>query len=264
MTLIIGFKCQDGIVLGADGAATLGVMGQTTVRQAAKKLSILHDSVALGVSGPVGLAQRICGEVGNLWESKSLSGKKPFEAMTIVREALWKHVEPELKAAQQAMNVIGPGAAAESALCATVIALPVSKIPCLFQFNQQCYPEEATDDLPFVAIGSGQKIADPFLAFLRRIFWRSVLPTLGEGTFAVLWTLKHAIQTTPGGISDPTQVIVLRKTSDKWQARELLELEKQEHEQAITEAERSLVQFRDGFRKADQEDQSSAIPKPTS
>lgn len=63
MTLIVGIKCDDGIVLGADGAATLGVMGQSTVRQATKKLDILKESVVVGVSGPVGLAQRIRGEI---------------------------------------------------------------------------------------------------------------------------------------------------------------------------------------------------------
>ncbi len=63
MTLIVGLKCSDGIVLGADGAATLGVMGHQTARQTTKKLTILSESVVVGVSGPVGLAQRVAGEV---------------------------------------------------------------------------------------------------------------------------------------------------------------------------------------------------------
>ena len=52
MTLIIGIKCKDGIVLGADGAATLGAMGQRTILQPMKKLEIISSAMVLGVSGP--------------------------------------------------------------------------------------------------------------------------------------------------------------------------------------------------------------------
>ncbi len=38
MTLIIGIKCSDGIVMGADGAATFATLGQPTIRQETKKL----------------------------------------------------------------------------------------------------------------------------------------------------------------------------------------------------------------------------------
>ena len=58
MTLIIGIKCEGGIVMGADGAATLGCMGTHTVVQECKKLQLLCNSIILGVSGSVGLAQR--------------------------------------------------------------------------------------------------------------------------------------------------------------------------------------------------------------
>lgn len=263
MTLIVGIKCQDGIVVGADGAATLGVMGQTTVRQATKKLDILKESIVLGVSGPVGLAQRIRGEIELLWEDKKLSGKRPHEAMSILRDVLWKHVEPELKAATVAMSVVGAAAAAESAICATMVALPISKVPCLFQFNQQCSPEEATENLPFVSIGLGQRIADPFLAFIRKIFWPRNLPTLAEGVFATLWTLNHAIDTAPGGISGPTQIVRLEKASGgNWRARELAEAEQEEHQEAISEAENSLRSFRDSFRPAQKKAELPGPPKP--
>lgn len=249
MTLIIGIKCAEGIVLGADGAATLGVLGQTTARQVTKKLSILDDVIVLGVSGPVGLAQRTQGETEALWASKALSGKKPFEAMAIIRLALWKHLEPELKAAQVAMGVVGPQAAAQSAVCSTLLALPVSKNACLFQFDHQGAPEEASDKLPFVAIGLGQPIADPFLAFLRRIFWPGRLPNLSEGVFTTLWALNHAIATAPGGISEPTQIVVLERSNDAWRARELPEEEQQEHQEAITFAEKHLASYREAFTR---------------
>jgi hypothetical protein len=261
MTLIVGIRCIDGIVVGADGAATLGVLGQTTARQVIKKLSILNGVIILGVSGPVGLAQRIQGETEALWADKAFSGKKPFEAMAIIRSALWKHLEPELKAAQVSMSVVGPQAAAQSAICSTVLALPVSKNACLFQFDHQGAPEEASDKLPFVSIGSGQPIADPFLAFLRRIFWPGRLPNLSEGVFTTLWVLNHAIATAPGGISEPVQIVVLERSGDGWRARELPEEEQQEHQEAITFAEQHLACYRESFSRT-LEGRTPEPPKP--
>ena len=224
MTLIVGIKCSDGIVVGADGAATLGAMGQQTVRQATKKLDIIGKSVIVGVSGPVGLGQRIRGEVETLWDAKKLSNKKPYEAMNELRQVMVRHVMSELEVAQLAMKVIGH-VGAQDAICATVVAVTVGGVPCLFQFSQNCSPEQATDNLPFVAVGSGQAIADPFLAFLRRIFWKDKAPSLQEGCFAALWTLDHAIQINAGGISEPKQLMVLENTEKNWEALEVPEQE---------------------------------------
>lgn len=245
MTLIIGIKCRDGVVVGADGAATFQAMGQSTIRQETTKLDILENRVIVGVSGPIGLGQRIKAEIKSLWTDSKLGfgEQKPTEAMKTIRDTLWqKHIGPELKIAQEAAGAIGQPLALQSALVQTVVCLPLKGVPCLFQFDQQGAPEEATDTLPFVAIGSGQFIADPFLAFLRRIFWRDCLPTVNDGIFTTLWALDHAIQTNPGGVSDPKQVMILERTqkvpqanptNQIWKARQLQETEFQEHMEAI-------------------------------
>ncbi|MDP8212109.1 MAG: hypothetical protein P9X22_02305 [Candidatus Zapsychrus exili] len=240
MTLIIGIKCKDGIVMGSDGAATLGNISQKTVSQTIKKLQIIADSIVLGVSGPVGLGQRFNGEIASLWKNRGLSGKEKHEAMAILRRALWKHAEDELKAATVARGAIG-GAALQSAISNVVLAVPVSGHLCLFQFDQQCSPEEVTEYLPFVAIGSGQNIADPFLAFIRRIFWPDRLPSIEEGVFAVVWTLEHAILTNPGGIGEPKQIVVYPNEEKKIEelSRDLLK----EATEACHSAEKHLSDF---------------------
>ena len=64
MTLILGIRCTDGIVLGADGSATLGALGTYTARQqSVKKLRIVRDKIVFGLSGPVGLGQLLCAGV---------------------------------------------------------------------------------------------------------------------------------------------------------------------------------------------------------
>lgn len=243
MTLIIGIKCTNGIVIGADGAATLGTMGQRTILQPIKKLQIISKSIILGVSGPVGLGQRFKGELQKLWEEKKFSGKKPFEAMGILRQALWKHAEGEWKAANVTSPIIG-NISLQSVLTHSIIALPISKEPCLFQFDQQCAPEEATEDLPFISTGSVQNIADPFLAFIRRVFWPKGLPSINSGIFATVWTLRHAIKTAPGGVAEPTQIVKLQKGNSNWQVQELPSEELEEHIEASSNAEKHLSEFK--------------------
>lgn len=125
-----------------------------------------------------------------------------------------------------------------------LVALPISKQPSLLMFDQQGAPEEAPSDLPFYAIGSGQACADPFLAFLRRIFWKDQLPSFAGGVFAVLWTLNHAIKTTPGGIADPKQIVTLKRDGDSYVALELMDEDLQEHLEAIEAAEARLADFK--------------------
>src|ERR1043165_9396221 len=178
MTLIVGIKCSDGIVVGADGAATLGELGQPTVRQDARKLSILSHKIIIGVSGKVGLGQRIIERIGDLYSGGKLVGAKPGAAMTIMRTAIWPDIAGEFQAATAAQHVIGH-LAQSSALSHTIVALPLDRQLSLIYFDQQGAPEEATNDLPFISIGSGRLTADPFLAFIRKIFWPiGALPSL--------------------------------------------------------------------------------------
>ncbi len=243
MTLIIGIKCKDGIVMGSDGAATLGTMGQRTIVQPVRKLEVISNSIILGVSGPVGIGQIFNGVIKSLWDKEKFHGKKEsYEAMEFLRDKLWEHVKPEFQNASIAKNAIG-NIALNSALCSTLIAIPISKKICLFQFNQQCSPEEATDNLPFVSIGSGQNIADPFLAFQRRIFWPNNLPSLEEGIFSVFWTLEHAIKTHPGGVSDPKQIITIKKENSNYKIHEFLPNELREHVEFINDIEKHLSDY---------------------
>ena len=242
MTLIIGIKCKDGIAMGSDGAATLGTMGQNTIIQPTKKLEIVSDSIILGVSGPIGIGQIFKGVIKKLWDDNTFSGKEPYEAMEILSISLWKHVEFEIQKASIAKNILG-NIALNSALCSALIVLPISKKLCLFQFNQQCSPEEATDNLPFVSIGSGQNIADPFLAFQRWIFWIDKLPSLEEGIFTVFWTLEHAIRTHPGGVSEPKQIVTIKKENNKYEIHDFQPNELKEHIGFINDIEKYLSQY---------------------
>lgn len=244
MTLIIGIRCTDGIVIGSDGAATFALLGQPTIQQPTHgKVHVVPGSMLLGVSGPIGLAQRIESELVRQHASGALTGKPAIEVGEVLRSALWsKILAQEYNIAAAIQPVLG-GLAQQDALCAILLAIPTGDRAELIQFDHTGSPEVASDDLPFAAIGVGQTIADPFLAFLKQVFWPKRTPSLAEGTFATLWTLRHAISVHPGGVANPVSLFHLAKKPTGWEARQLDPKDLAEHEEAVAAAEAHLRGF---------------------
>ena len=239
MTLIVGIRCRDGAVLAADGAATLGAVGGTTIRQEVKKLKILKGGIVVGTSGPVGLGQRFAGELEECYANNELASKEPFQGMTLISERFRKHISIEQQAARGAVALLG-GNANSAWLSASVVCLTVKKQLCLIEYDHNGTPEIKTKNIPFVTIGSGQFTADPFLAFLRKILWDDQLPTLGTGILSAAWTVQHAIETSPGGVAEPMQVVIVHEQTSTSQARELTDSELGEHRQIIEMLEQTI------------------------
>ena len=251
MTLIVGIKCSDGIVMGADGAATLGTAdGAQTVIQPTTKLRVLQKRMIMGVSGQVGLGQLYCDAVEDLWKTNKLGKNASLaQVRAEIEKSIFMHVEPATQRAQSSIPFLGNSGAFNLINTASLIALPVGGVsgkPELIQcmFNGQT--ELATKELPYVAVGSGQAIADPFLGFLRRIFWPDTLLSVADGIFAVTWTLLHAIAVNAGGVAEPVQLTVLEKAKgNELSAKELSEVDIEEHRQNIQAAEEHLKRFKE-------------------
>jgi hypothetical protein len=205
----------------------------------------------------------IVDRVDKLWDDKKIGtkGLSLSDTKRTISSALKQDIVPALQTAEVAIRAGMPQPQVH-ALTHTLVALPIDAEPELLQFFYQGDSESATGDLPFVSIGSGQPIADPFLAFLRRIFWpHPKLPSLADGIFATVWTLEHAIQTNPGGVASPIQVAVLEYKKNEALARELTDSELGEHRQNIAAAESYLKQYPGQHTPTDRE--SSPPPPPS-
>ncbi len=256
MTLIIGIKCSNGIVVGADGAATLGNVAGHTIMQPVAKLNVIRNEIIVGVSGPVSLSQLYCDAVEH--NCDGLDQLRVAEVCRKLRTVFIQDAQVAFQIAALTTQVVG-SAAQSGVLHSTLVALATCGTPHLIQFDYQCAPEIANKDLPFVTIGSGQAIADPFLAFIRSIFWEDRLPSLAEGSFALMWTLEHAIRTAPGGIAEPTQMATLQiNSSGQTVAKILPPSDLREHKVMIGEAEKHLRDFKQ-FQQP-----TSDEPKPPS
>lgn len=256
MTLIIGIKCQDGIVMAADGAATTSQDGLEIIREEAIKLEIIENAFIVGNAGHVGISQQIKGELQRLWttpvdvggSSIYLSQLAPYLVGRILHRELWtKLVHAEMQMVVIAREVLGPKAISR-ARAETVLALPLESGPCLLTLDDQTFPREATEDSPIITWGGGTLIADPFLAFLRRLFWPHGLPTLQDGLFSALWALDQTIKTHPGGVADPKQIVILEDANQgqgtpSWKPRQLTPAELSEQMDAIQAYEAELIKF---------------------
>lgn len=236
MTLIVGVACRDGVVIGADSIATAGTAVE---QQVSNKITIEEDDVIIACSGSAGLSQLIKEELSGSWHEF-----KQLRCMTDVRNAvsgaMYSQIEPMAKRAKSAGKAFGG--------CNTMVALPVNHTPALFHFNPLADSLEITSEFPFVSIGSGNRQADPFLAFIKRILWNDRAPSSTRvAIFGVLWTLQHVSTVSAGlGVGEPHRIAVLEKRGTAWIANLLGEGELSEHRQAIIEAEDALRAFGGG------------------
>jgi len=188
------------------------------------------------------LSQRIGGTINKLWDDRRLRGAS-FEVMQAIRDGIGPMLRQEMVYATDTAKLIGHPAASSAAISLTVLAIPIQGTLRLYQFGCTGEPEEATANIPFIAIGSGQNLADPFLAFLREIFWKQSQPNTSEGIFATVWSLLHAIRRNTGGVAEPIQLLTIKQEAGRAVIKEFDDAELQETRQGVTEAETYLSQF---------------------
>jgi 20S proteasome alpha/beta subunit len=236
MTLIVGIRCEDGVVMASDSAATFGTGGAPTIgQQNVTKIVPMSNAMLYSGTGSVGMSQVISDIIKKVHAGSGVgSGKTSAEVMRIIGTEITKAVGPFIQTAR----MVGDGS---TSYCKSMLAMVVGSKPCLFTFDGNGAPEEATEDLPFVAMGSGQAIADPFLAYLKRLFWLDSAPTLAEGRLVATWVLEHATRTNAGGIGGPTQLADLTCVKHKPRI-EVYDADRiQEHLQNVHSAEDALV-----------------------
>ncbi len=245
MTLIAGILCSDGVVVASDSFATYAEGAMPTIgQQQVTKVRKLGNSVIYASTGAIGVAQIIATLLGRMEAANSFAGPAIVNdptpstvAMTMISFQIAEQVRPIIQSAAAMASLVGAQAAGATAVVKSIVAVAVAGRPCLFQFDSSGAPEEATSELPFIALGSGQAIADPFLALLKRILWTNRAPTVAEGRFVAAWTITHVSKTNFGGVGLPPQIASLTIQNGN---PVVAFADAGEHEQAVTAAEAAL------------------------
>jgi 20S proteasome alpha/beta subunit len=243
MTLILGLRCTDGVVLGADGGFGPEPLGLRSVEPPGRALHVLGGHTVLAVAGDAGLGQRLAEEVEEAYRQGELPGPSR-------RHALWslgaRFREPLTAAAADArpfQKLLGKKVR-EAVLTQSLLAYPNAADFELVAFDHQGGYERVDEPSRFAALGGAHAVAHPFLSFLRRLLWEDRPPSVAEGTFAVTWALEHALATAPGRVTGPLRLVVLERNASGPAARALTGAELDEQRAAIRATEAQLRAFR--------------------
>lgn len=247
MTSIVGILCKDGVVIGTDGAVTF-VSGQIrTVAQPTEKICIVSNDTIIAGTGSVGLAQRFCAIVERMRKDHTVTNALEFTKQ-LSRLCIQDMQQTFLRPGQYG----------------ALVGFPCTNNPFLCEFALTDFqPELRTDKLWYCSMGSAQTITDPFMGFLRKVFWGSTLPNLQEGIFCVTWVLEHSIDVNPGGVKEPIGIAVLEYNDQNKLTARILEIsEIDQHRQDIEEARRSLREDYRAKHKPETRVDLPPIPKP--
>lgn len=225
-------------MIAADQQATHGALGVQTVGQPTLKIELVGTEALFAASGRVGLAQQLASVIER---RKGEFARKTYD--NLIRDIQTDFralINPAFDTATKAAPVIGHPAVQGDVICHSLLAAPFRDGVRLVEISPVVAVEVVNESLPFIALGSGKGSADPFLGFLRKVYWGDRPPSLVEGSLAAYWTIKHAIDMKVAGVGFDVDVCVLEKVDDKFRARQLAKEELLEHQSFIAEAEAAM------------------------
>ena len=81
MTVIVGIRCKDGVVIGTDSAMTFGPSAQQpTIEQPFhEKIAIVAGHIIVAGTGEIGLGQRFADVAEGLWRGNAFQGKSAID-----------------------------------------------------------------------------------------------------------------------------------------------------------------------------------------
>lgn len=238
MTLIVGILCKDGAVIGADSAGTSGDASRAVMEYGPlRKIKSIGKSAITACTGEVGFSQRHEAILSKLFDGKdpNFARKSPIE---IAKSISTKLIED---AHSTKINQIPIG----SVTAFSHEERSRNKVS-LAEFSWGSFqPELKTIESSFVCLGSGQIYADPFLAFLCRVFWRRDLPTVNQAIFYTTWAIQHAIRVNTGGVNSPIRISTMRLIGN---SVEIENLDEEDHSldeglQLVTKVEQYLENY---------------------
>ena len=239
MTLVVGVRCTDGVVVGTDSAVTFGSGQHQTIEQPLQqKIDIIQNQIIVAGTGQVGLGQRFVDVTEQHWKNKDLQEKSVIDVgRMLARSAIQDFFATGIK-------TVNYGA---------LVAVPCKYKAELIEFAVNDFqPEVKTRDIWYASMGSGQLVADPLLGFIRKTFWGDSPPSRQDGVFAVTMVLKLGCEMAPTGVAEPIQIAVLSpdpKNKGKLSAFRLTKEELLEHEGNVKSAIEYFSKYRESFHK---------------
>jgi 20S proteasome alpha/beta subunit len=195
VTILVGVRCSDGVVIGADGIATSSMGAAPLIHlEADPKIRIFGDKVIVATTGAIGYTQRLHSLIETAEKGGVFNNLAARDATTNISKRLITDL-------QESKAPTWPG---EGLRFGCLLAAANKEGPYLAEFGTTDFQAELKGGkIFFVSMGSGQMLADPFLAFVCRVLWDNKMPGVDRGKFGVYWVLAHTIKLAPGTVGPP-------------------------------------------------------------
>jgi hypothetical protein len=134
VTLIVGIKCSDGVVLASDSAATYNQGLQFTIgQQVDTKIHQVGDEVLYMSTGAIGVSQILREAIENLATVKGYAkAHSSAEAMSLVADIIAQKVRKLVEPAVGLVSLVGQQRAGITVLCQSLVAC-LSNLPPIDQ-----------------------------------------------------------------------------------------------------------------------------------
>ena len=131
MTLIIGVKCREGIVIGSDSLETFGTGIEQEV---SNKIEYLARDALIASAGAVGLIQLIKEKLRISWETVQTEDDV-YRARLLLQELVWSEVKRAMDHASEAQEYLQEDLI-PTVLTGSVIAFPLKGAAVLLRINE--------------------------------------------------------------------------------------------------------------------------------
>lgn len=246
MTVVVGFHCRDGLVIGADSMLTPSLGGISVGHHKGVKVHLLSGGQLFAFAGDQGQAARfqlLADSNHALPAGMTLALDYPLALTSgIIQQFISTGINHNI----EVNTLLGFEHNGERRLCV---------------FEGPLQPRLLDDHHYYVALGSGKLSADPFLRFLADIFCKGGPPTVREATLLTTWAIQHVIDVNPGGVAGPIKIAVMeRDPGGIWQTRYLSDNEVDDHGQSIESALDQLRAWKDAL--GGEGDVEAEVPPP--
>ena len=139
MTVLVGVKCTDGIVIGADSMATSTAGFRPVVQiPSNSKINLFNNNIIVAATGAVGLSQRLCQHVNDAVKGGVFTGSRHDCITNLSRRVLMDFGNSFVQPNPQ----FGLGFGA-------LVAAPIGGEPCLIEYGSTDFQPEVKEDRLF-------------------------------------------------------------------------------------------------------------------
>ncbi len=252
MTVTIGIYCNDGIVIASDSALTINGQIEQPYN---KKVACLEPNLIVGFAGDLGFAQRFRQVLKDVWNPQSIPALEQGEAHKVISAFCTGGLTEYLSTHQNNFPV--------NVQTAFLVGFVHKNKHHLVHLHAGLFqPMVINASMPFVSIGSGYHITNPFLSFIKKVFWHEQeVPTLQVGIFSAILAINLAIEINCGGINAPLHLAVLKYDEETgYSCSKLQDDEISQHQENAKEAIKYFSQYKHIF--SDNVGNAPAIPQP--